>query len=251
MTQSPWIYAQKAAKYARYRWDYAPEAVDALCAKTGITPFTRLADLGAGTGILTRALARRVAALYAVEPDPEMLHEAKQTLAAFSNCTLVAAPAEATTLADASIDVVTVAQAVHWFSPEPFRAELHRILKPGGWLALLRNYGTDARLGLALSDLNSPAYGAVPSPRTPPEAPPPPDFYFGAGGYQKFTFPFVFKQPWLSFLGGLSSASYLPDEGDPLFTRFECAARQIFDHFGDSGILSIAGETELIVGQPQ
>ena len=64
--------------------------------------------------------------------------------------------AEGTTLADGSVDLVTVAQAIHWFDPVAARQEFHRILKPGGWLAICRNEGTDPALGQALSEIYPP-----------------------------------------------------------------------------------------------
>jgi SAM-dependent methyltransferase len=245
------IYSKKASKYARYRWEYAPAAIDVLCQQAQLSNHSWVADLGAGTGILTRALAPRVERIFAIEPDPEMLREAEDGLLGATNCVLIAASAEATTLTDHSVDAVVVAQAIHWFDPESTRRELGRILKPGGWLALLRNYGTDPKLGRAMADLNSPDYGASDSPLTPPDSPPPPDYYFGSGHFEKRTFPFTCEQNWKSFLGALTSASFMPDEDHPLFYRLECAARQIFDHFGNAGSLTIVGETELILGQPK
>ena len=106
------IYSKKAGKYARYRWEYAPAAIDVLCQQAQLSNHSQVADLGAGTGILTRALAGRVERIFAVEPDPEMLREAEDGLLGATNCVLVAASAEATTLVDHSVDAVVVAQKI-------------------------------------------------------------------------------------------------------------------------------------------
>ena len=87
-------FSTKAEKYARYRWSYVPEAVEAFCRAAGLGAHSSAADLGAGTGILTRQLAGRVGRVYGVEPNPEMRREAQKYLADQANCTLLAASAE-------------------------------------------------------------------------------------------------------------------------------------------------------------
>jgi len=79
-------------------------------------------------------------AVFGVEPNAEMREAGERLLAAaFPNFTSVAGTAEATALADHSVDFVTAAQAAHWFNRERARREFVRILKPGGWLVLLWN----------------------------------------------------------------------------------------------------------------
>jgi ubiquinone/menaquinone biosynthesis C-methylase UbiE len=87
-------------------------------------------DLGAGTGRLTRELARRFATVVAVEPDDGMR-------ALIDVGTVLAGTAEAIPLADASMDCVFVGEAFHWFDKEPALAEIERVLVPGGGLAII------------------------------------------------------------------------------------------------------------------
>jgi SAM-dependent methyltransferase len=86
-------------------------------------------DLGAGTGRLTRELARRFATVVAVEPDDGMR-------ALIDVGTVLAGAAEAIPLADASMDCVFVGEAFHWFKG-PALAEIERVLVPGGGLAII------------------------------------------------------------------------------------------------------------------
>ena len=66
------VFSSKAEKYARYRWGYAPEAIQTIFDRAGITQESTVADIGAGTGILTREFVGRVGQIFAVEPNPEM-----------------------------------------------------------------------------------------------------------------------------------------------------------------------------------
>lgn len=126
-----------ASEYDGIRPDYAPEALhraeEALC----LTASSRIADLAAGSGKLTRALAGRFAEVVAVEPDDEM----RAVLARRSaGVEVLAGTAEEIPLADESVDAVFVGDAFHWFDGEAAVAELARVLRPRGGLALLWNH---------------------------------------------------------------------------------------------------------------
>jgi ubiquinone/menaquinone biosynthesis C-methylase UbiE len=243
------IFSTKAEKYARYRWDYAPGAIRAVFDIAGLGSASRVADLGAGTGILTHHFAGKVAQVVAVEPNDEMRRQAELTLGGVANCQVSGARAEATGLADGAFDLVTVAQAIHWFQPEPARAEIQRILKPDGWLALLRNYGTNAAVEEATSRLLTPDYGVVfPADHERPERKPI-EFYFGKAGYQKLLFPFANQVNWEIFFGAQLSASFMPDEGHPSYPSLDRGMREVFERFSVGGVLEVHGETELIIGK--
>src|SRR5262245_16285570 len=130
------VYSPKAEKYAKYRWGYAPQAVQTIFDIARISDEEVIADVGAGKGILTQHLANWFKQGFAFEPNPAMRQMALKTLEQYPTCQVIDGSAEATTLPDQSVDLITVAQAIHWFEPEPARAEFLRILKPGGWLAL-------------------------------------------------------------------------------------------------------------------
>ena len=233
------VFSSKAEKYARYRWDYAPQAIQAIFDDAHITRASSIADIGAGTGILTRHFVGRAGLVFAVEPNPEMRRLAAKALPPDASCTIIDASAEATTLADHSVDLVAVAQAIHWFDPEPTRAEFLRILKPGGWLAVLRNYNTDDQLGKATDGLLTPENGVDFSRIT---GSPDKKFYYGHEAFQTRTFPFSSQQNWEEFIGSLLTASYMPDEDHPLYKNLESAARRVFEGFSADGWLEVRGK---------
>ncbi|MEW5870500.1 MAG: class I SAM-dependent methyltransferase [Chloroflexota bacterium] len=242
------LFSAKAARYARYRWDYTPAALQAIFETARLSAQSRVADLGAGTGILTRRFAGRVGYVYALEPNPEMRTLAGQALAGLPACAVIAASAEAVPLRSASIDLITVAQAIHWFEPAAARGEFLRLLKPGGWLAILNNTGTDKALGQALRDLHTPEHGVDTAILSGP-APQPLGYFFGSDDFQTLGFPFTQRQDQETFAGSLASASYAPDEDHPLYPAFVHTAHEIFARFSQDGWLDLPGLTELHIGQ--
>jgi SAM-dependent methyltransferase len=125
-------FARVADAYERARPGYPADAVLWLA---GETPCD-VVDLGAGTGKLTRSLAALGHRVVAVEPLPEMLDRLRS---AVPGVTAAAGTAESMPLPDGSADVVACAQAFHWFDHEPALAEIARVLRPGGHIALVWN----------------------------------------------------------------------------------------------------------------
>jgi len=150
-------FARSARAYERGRPGYPDDAVDRLVAAL---PGGAVVDLAAGTGKLTRALVARGLDVVAVEPVAEM----RAAIAAPARA--VEGTAEAIPLPDRSADAVTVAQAFHWFDGPRALAEIHRVLRPGGVLALLWNR-RDTRDALQgrITDLLEPHRADVPAHR--------------------------------------------------------------------------------------
>src|SRR5580693_7664132 len=132
-------FSSRVENYVRFRPGYPPEVLELLKSECGLTPDSVIADIASGTGIFTRMLAENSNCVFGVEPNDEMRRAGERLLESYSGFTSIAGTAEATTLADHSVDIVTAAQAAHWFDREKARREFVRILKPGGWLALLWN----------------------------------------------------------------------------------------------------------------
>jgi SAM-dependent methyltransferase len=130
-------FGQIAADYDAARPEYAPEAVARALELLGVDRSSRVLDLAAGSGTLTRALAAQVDDVVAVEPDAEM----RAVLAARSSeLEVLAGSAEAIPLPAASVDAVFIGDAFHWFDGSVAVDELARVLRPAGGVALLWNH---------------------------------------------------------------------------------------------------------------
>lgn len=128
-----------ASGYQQYRPGY-PAAAIRLAVGTGDDHLTVL-DLGAGTGKLTAALVDGGWDVVAVEPDAEMLAALRS---AVPDVTALAGSAEQIPLADSSVDIITVGQAMHWFDMQTAIPEMARVLRPAGRLAALWNVDDDS-----------------------------------------------------------------------------------------------------------
>jgi SAM-dependent methyltransferase len=127
-------FARSADAYARARPDSPPAAIGWLAERLGLRPGRTVVDLAAGTGKLTRPLAATGAEVIAVEPVAEMRARIGNAATRVLDGT-----AEAIPLAGASADAVTVGQAFHWFDGPAALSEIHRVVRPGGTLALVWN----------------------------------------------------------------------------------------------------------------
>jgi SAM-dependent methyltransferase len=128
-----------AEGYQRFRPDYPQAAWETLRGYVGSEELELVIDVGAGTGIATRALRGVFGAgvdVVGVEPGEGMRERAEKT---GGGVRYVAAPAEALPFGDGSASVVLTAQALHWFDRPAFYAEAARVLRPGGVFAVLVN----------------------------------------------------------------------------------------------------------------
>ena len=142
MTQSrARSFGAAAAAYAQHRPGYPTAAVDWALAPLADRTDLQLLDLAAGTGKLTESLLQR-GTVTTVEPDPAMLAELR---ARFPGVVAHEGSAEAIPMPDACVDAVLVGQAWHWFDADRAYAEIARVLRRGGLLAVLWN-GDDAHV---------------------------------------------------------------------------------------------------------
>jgi SAM-dependent methyltransferase len=132
----PDAFGNTAREYELGRPEWPEELIDRMARELGLTGEATVLDLGAGTGKLTRALVPRFARVVAVEPDATM----RQVLAeVVPDVVLLPGSAEAIPLEPGSVDAVFLAEAFHWFASDETVAEIARVLRPGGGLALLWN----------------------------------------------------------------------------------------------------------------
>jgi SAM-dependent methyltransferase len=150
-----------AETYDRVRPPYSRVLLDRAQELLELDGTSRVLDLGAGTGRVTRELARRFENVVAVEPDERMraLHGSA-----------IVGSAEAIPLEDESVDAVFVGEAFHWFDPEAAIPEIARILRPRGGLAILWTHWWETEPPLpdeVLAPLREP-YERSKSQRRPP-----------------------------------------------------------------------------------
>ncbi|MDR1735828.1 MAG: class I SAM-dependent methyltransferase [Oscillospiraceae bacterium] len=132
-------FSSRVENYVKYRPTYPPEVINNLIAKTGLNEGSLVADIGSGTGKFTRALLERGISVVAIEPNKNMRSAAERDLSGFPGFRSVSASAEETGLRTDSVDLITAAQAFHWFDHAACKIEFRRILKPGGSVCLIWN----------------------------------------------------------------------------------------------------------------
>jgi SAM-dependent methyltransferase len=217
----------------------------------GLAPEWAIADVGSGTGILTRLFLENGNFVYGIEPNAEMRRAGEEFLAAYPKFRSVVAAAEATTLPDASVDLVTAAQAFHWFDPPAAREEFARILRPSGWVAviwnerkkalgpfaeeyeqLLRTYGTDyARVS-----------ETYPEPERMAQL-------FGAGNFRHGSFPNEQRMDFDALRGRLLSSSYAPAMGHANHEPMLAELRRVFDRHAKNGRVRFEYDTHVYFGR--
>ena len=234
-------FSDRAQDYARWRPGYPAAAVEA--ALRGLPRPVRAVDVASGTGIATRAFAAAGCEVVGVEPDPRMLALAR----AEGGPRCVQGRAEALPLADASQDLVLAAQAFHWFERDAALREFHRVLRPGGRLALLWNLrarDTDFMAVYAAVVEKAQLYTEASGKRvsrqrcaSPAESP----WFVDA---ESSSVPNPEPLTWDGVVGRISSASYFPREGRQ---REELLAdlRLAFGRFAVEGRVTYAQTTEL------
>jgi ubiquinone/menaquinone biosynthesis C-methylase UbiE len=131
------LFSGKAESYAKARPSYPQEAVDYVCSFA--KPNVVFADIGAGTGKWAELIAAKGYEIFAVEPNDDMRKELEDTLSPFGNAHIIKGTDADTNLPPHSFDIITVAQALHWFDLDKFRTECERILKPDGKVITVYN----------------------------------------------------------------------------------------------------------------
>ena len=243
-------FSDRVENYVLYRPGYPGEALQALKEECGLARDHVVADLASGTGIWTRVLLENGNPVFGVEPNAEMRAAGERLLARFPKFTSIAGTAEATTLADHSVDLVTAAQAAHWFDRKRTRSEFVRILKPGGWLALLWNERvTDSTPFLRDYEALLLKYGTdyqdIRHERTTAEI----NEFFDPAPYQERVFDMRQEFDYAGIEGRLLSSSYAPGPEHPRHAPMLAELRRIFDAHAVEGRSTFAYKTRLYFGR--
>jgi len=129
----------KGGVYSKGRPGYPDAMMQYFLAKGIAGKEKTVADIGSGTGIFTMQISAFANLVYAVEPNHDMRAVAEEKFKAYSNIVSLNASAEKTGISAASVDLITVAQAFHWFDRAVFKNECQRIMKPEGKIVLIWN----------------------------------------------------------------------------------------------------------------
>lgn len=243
-------FSDRVENYVRYRPGYPPELLQALKSECGLNPSQVIVDIASGTGIWTRKLLENGNHVIGVEPNAEMREAGERLLAAFPKFTSVAGTAEATTLADQSVDFVTAAQAAHWFDRERARREFVRILKPGGWLVLMWNERlTDSTAFLRDYEHLLLTYGTdyqdIRHEHTTSEI----NEFFDPVPFQERAFAIRQEFDYAGAEGRLLSSSYAPGPDNPQHAPMLRELRRIFDACSVEDRVAFEYKTRLYFGR--
>jgi ubiquinone/menaquinone biosynthesis C-methylase UbiE len=244
-------FSHVADHYARYRPRYPHEMIDLLKVECGLSPAHVVADIGSGTGLLTELFLQHGNRVYGIEPNAEMRAAAEHHLRDYRGFTSIAATAEATTLADHSVDMITAGQAFHWFDHEAARQEFSRILVPQGWIVLVWN--------LERSD-GSPFAGAFeqfwqkyidPSKTFSSERKRPAYItrFFEAGHVEEQDLDNYQVCDFEALKGRVLSASRAPREDDPRYPAMLDELAAMFSQYQKDGTVRIEYDTKVLYGQ--
>jgi SAM-dependent methyltransferase len=224
--------------------------IDLLVRECALGPATVVADVGSGTGILSRMLLESGARVLGVEPNAAMRAAAERDLRTWPRFQSVDGSAEATGLEASSVDLVTAAQAFHWFDATRTRAELTRILRSPGFVALLWNNRAPTPFNddyEAMLERFAPDYANV---RERDRAPEPKMRAFFAPAEvhaARFANRQLFDEAGLR--GRLMSSSYAPRAGHPMHAPILERLAEIFASHAHNGQVELAYDTIVYWGR--
>ena len=245
------IFSAKVADYVASRPDYPDALFDALRDHAGLRSGALVADVGAGTGLLTQGLLQRGARVVAVEPNAAMRAAADHWLGANAAYRSVDGSAEAMPLDAGSVDLITAAQAFHWFEVDAARVECQRVLSPAGQVALIWN---DRRRGdalhAALDELFARFGGDRRAAMVAHEDRANVPGFFGTARALELSWPHQHPLDAVGLASLVFSRSYMPARDSAAGRDAERAVAAVFDRFAAGGTVGVRYTTVAIIGRP-
>lgn len=243
-------FSDRVTDYVKYRPHYPLAIIDLLAERCGLTPESVIADIGSGTGILTKIFLENGNPVVGVEPNKEMREAGEQYLAEYGRFTSVDGSAETTRLPAQAMDFVLAGQAFHWFDQAKTRAEFMRILKPAGVVCLIWNdRRTDSSAFLrdyeALLQQYATDYNEINHKNVQDKAVFMP--FFG-GDFAEASFDNIQRFDFAGLMGRLHSSSYVPPKDHPNYGPLAKRAKEIFEQHAKNGQVAFEYDTRVYYG---
>jgi len=241
-------FSDRVVNYTRYRPSYPLELVDALVVHSNLRKDSTIADIGSGTGKLTELLLNAGYRVTGVEPNKEMREAAEVQFKSNADFYSVAGESNATGLEAESVDLITAAQAFHWFEPDSTKTEFERIVKPGGHIALIwnrRDLNTafqkdyDQLLSVYCAEYSQLNHQTIGSKEI--------EEFFKPDTVEQYSFPYEQTFDEEGFLGRMFSSSYTPKDGSAEALELSERARQLFQDNQQGGAIKFSYQTNLYI----
>ncbi len=248
-------FSDRVDAYVRARPHYPDAMAGLLMRELGLPTSASVADIGSGTGISCLPFLRAGMPVWGVEPNAPMRLASAVALSEFPRYQAVDGNAEATGLADESVDLAVAGQAFHWFRHAEFRRELLRVLAPGGALALFWNsrqheaspfmsgynellleYCIEYRAKWKGDDVgvkHAPAMALV----------------FGGRHWRQASLDNAQVLDRAGLVERVESDSYAPPRGDPMHAPMIDALHRLFDRCAEGGGVTFIYKTRLFFGR--
>lgn len=244
-------FTDKAEKYEKYRPSYPKQSLDIIQYECHITLNNDIvvADIGSGTGKFTELLLEKYCKVYAVEPNDNMRAIAEDKFIGNLNYKSINNTAENTGLDDNSVDLITVAQALHYFDVEKVKIEFRRILKLNGKVALLWNFrykesdfmkeyekivytfhSKDLQPTFAQDKMNDSVYNKLFSE------------------YKVFSIPYIQELDFDDLWGRALSSNHAPKKDDPNYDELYKNIKKIFDKYQHNKKINFEYHTKVVIG---
>lgn len=238
-------FSSRVENYIKYRPSYPLEIIEFLKGKKILAEDSVIADIGSGTGILTRLFLDNGNQAYGIEPNKDMRKAAEKFLQKYTNFTSLDGSAESTGLEENCIDLITAGQAFHWFDVKKSKREFKRILKPNGNIALIWNNRGKAGGGFNSSYENFILKYGV-DYREVRKNERNVDLFFN---FQKEIFYNFQELDFTSFKGRVLSSSYIPLANNPIFPKMILELEDLFNKNQRNGFIRIEYDTEIYLGK--
>jgi ubiquinone/menaquinone biosynthesis C-methylase UbiE len=251
MTDPTLRFSSRVENYIKYRPHYPQAVITTLREQCGLSSAKVIADIGSGTGILSELFLQNGNPVFGVEPNREMREAGERILQNYPGFRSVAGRAEATTLADHSVDLIAAGQAFHWFDREKARGEFFRILKPNGWVMLVWNERETQdtpflRAYEGLLQRYATDYAQVDHRQVDEAAL---TAFYGEQRFESKTFSHAQDFDHAGLQGRLLSSSYTPEAGHHDYEPMLAELTKIFQEFEVDGLVRVKYTTRMYYGK--